>query len=37
MREEVGAWQFQRVHQTGGGWSAEWEASMNLGTALRAV
>jgi hypothetical protein len=37
MREEVGTWQFQRVCQTDNGWSEEWEASMNLSTALRAV
>ena len=32
MREEAGSWQFHRFQQTDGGWSKEWEASMNLGT-----
>ena len=37
MMEEVGTWQFLRVCQTDGGWSEEWEASMNLSPALRAA
>jgi hypothetical protein len=37
MRDEVGTWQFHHVRQTDGGWSAEYEASMNLSPALRAV
>jgi hypothetical protein len=30
MREEIGPWQFRQVRQTDGGWSEEWEASLNL-------
>lgn len=37
MKEELGTWEFHRVRQTDSGWSAEWEASMNFSTPLRAV
>ncbi len=37
MRDEIGTWQFHRVHQTDSGWSVEMETSMNLGTTVRAT
>jgi hypothetical protein len=37
MRDEMGIWQFNRVHPTEGGWSVELEASMNLGAPVRAA
>jgi len=37
MRDEIGTWQFHRVHETDGGWSVEVEASMNLSPTVRAA
>ena len=37
MRDEIGTWEFHRVHQTDGGWSTEVETSMNLSPAVRAA